>query len=193
MSPVPRNRYGDPNPYANPFGSLGGSATPFGPRGGSSSTPSTTPSGMPQIPQTPAGGFGGGGFGTLMPPAAGGGGAGGESVDTGGLTSGPDSGGGFGTGNTWNYNPTTNINNRTYNTNRSSYYHGGSQYSSNVDRSRTTNIDNSQTTMGQGQRVQRQKTKAQLNPFQSISPDKEQKMIGDPTNPMTQLRIMRGS
>ena len=188
MSPIPNLR----NPYANPFGnrgSLGG----FGVHGGGSSTSSSTTRGMPQNPHSPAGGFGGGGFGTAMPPAGGGGGAGGESVDTGGLPAGPETrtetDGGFGTGNTWHYSPTTNIHNRT-NRYTSSYYRGGDV---NTDRSRTTNIDNSQTTMGQGQRVQRQKTKAQLNPFQSISPDKEQKMIGDPTNPMTQLRIMRGS
>jgi len=53
----------------------------------------------------------------------------------------------------------------------------------------TTNVDNSMTT--QGQRMQR-KTKAQLNPFQAINPEMEQKMIGDPSNPISQLKIMRG-
>ena len=144
----------------------------------------------------PAPGMGGGGFGTGMPPAAPG--AGGGSVDTGGLPAGPpDGGGGFGGGQPFHYSPTfggdtTNIDkSRHYD---SSYYHGGTRNQV-FDRSRnqTTNIDNSQTSMGQGQRVQRQKTKAQLNPFQSINPEMDQKMIGDPSNPMTQLRIMRGS
>ena len=189
MSPV-RNFH---NPYANPFGSRGGF-------GGNSSTTSSSSS----TTTTPAAG---GGFGAMpapagvppqgglnptspgMPAPQGGGG----STDTGGLTTGPDGGGGFGGGQPFYYSPTfggdtTNINNRTYNRNQS-YWHGGTRMS---DNSRTTNIDNSQTTMGQGQRMQRQKTKTQLNPFQSISPEMDQKMIGDPSRAMAQLRIMRG-
>lgn len=154
-------------------------------------------------PQTPAAG---GGFGAMpapagvppqgglnptspgMPAPQGGGG----STDTGGLTTGPDGGGGFGQPTI--YSPhfdTTNIDKSRHYDN-SSYFHGGYRSTSNVDRSRTTNIDNSQTTMGQGQRMQRQKTKTQLNPFQSISPEMDQKMIGDPSRAMAQLRIMRG-
>ena len=171
------------------------------------------PSGRMQPLQPPAAGggatpppMGGGGFGGMPAPAGvapQGGGlnptspgmpapqGGGGSTDTGGLTTGPDGGGGF--GHPTIYSPTfsgdtTNINNRTYNRNQS-YWHGGTRMS---DNSRTTNIDNSQTTMGQGQRVQRQKTKTQLNPFQSISPEMEQRMIGDPSRAMAQLRIMRG-
>ena len=187
MSPV-RNFH---NPYANPFGSRGGF-------GGNSSTTSSSSS----TTTTPAAG---GGFGAMPAPAGvapQGGGlnpmspgmpapqGGGESTDTGGLTTGPDGGGGL----PFNYSPTfggdtTNINNRTYNRSQS-YWHGGNR---STDNSRTTNVDNSQTTMGQGQRVQRQKTKTQLNPFQSISPEMEQRMIGDPSRAMAQLRIMRGN
>jgi hypothetical protein len=160
----------------------------------------------PQAAQPPAG-HGGDGFGGItplpkpaggMPPAGGGVGAGGGSVDTGGLPAGPpDGGGGFGGGQPFTYSPTfggdtTNVDRSRHYDNSSFSYHGGNRSTVN-DRSRTTNIDNSQTTMGQGQRVQRQKTKAQLNPFQSINPEMDQKMIGDPSNPMTQLRIMRGS
>lgn len=176
------------------------------------------PSGKVQPLQPPAAGGGatpppaaGGGFGGMMPAPAGvapqGGGlnpmspgmpapqGGGGSTDTGGLTTGPDGGGGFGQPTI--YSPTfggdtTNIDkSRHYD---SSYYHGGTRNQV-FDRSRnqTTNIDNSQTTMGQGQRVQRQKTKTQLNPFQSISPEMEQRMIGDPSRAMAQLRIMRGN
>lgn len=175
------------------------------------------PSGRMQPLQPPAAGggatpppMGGGGFGGMpapagVPPQGGlnpispgmpapqGGGA---SIDTGGLTSGPDGGGGFGGGQPFTYSPTfggdtTNID-RSRHYDNSSYFHGGYRSTSNVDRSRTTNIDNSQTTMGQGQRVQRQKTRAQLNPFQSINPEMDQRMIGDPSRPMAQLRIMRG-
>lgn len=72
-----------------------------------------------------------------MPPAGGGAGAGGESVDTGGLPSGPEGGAGGGPS-PFHYNPisnTTNINNRNI-TNRttSSYYRGGDR-----DYSRTYN------------------------------------------------------
>jgi hypothetical protein len=169
------------------------------------------PSGKMQPIQPPAAG---GGFGGMMPAPAGvapqGGGlnpmspgmpapqGGGGSTDTGGLTTGPDGGGGFGQPTI--YSPTfggdtTNID-KSRNYDNSSYFHGGYRSTSNVDRSRDysrTNIDNSQTTMGQGQRVQRQKTKTQLNPFQSISPEMEQRMIGDPSRAMAQLRIMRGN
>ena len=183
-----------PNPYANPFGNRGSAGGGFG-YGSSSSSSSTT--------TTPAAG---GGFGAMPAPAGvapqGGGlnpispgmpdAVGDGSTDTGGLTTGPDGGGGFGQPTI--YSPTfggdtTNINSRTYNRNQS-YFHGGNRT---TDNSRTTNVDNSQTTMGQGQRVQRQKTKTQLNPFQSISPEMEQRMIGDPSRAMAQLRIMRGN
>ena len=160
--------------------------------------PSTTPApaagGGFGMPQAPAGGFG-------MPqqpnpvnpisPGMPGTQGGGSSTDTGGLDANPGGGGGFGGGQPTIYSPTfggdtTN----TYNTSRT-YNRSNTNYDMSR-RNTTTNIDNSQTTMGQGQRVQRQKTKAQLNPFQAINPEMEQKMIGDPSNPISQLRIMRG-
>lgn len=162
------------------------------------------PSGKMQPIQPPAAG---GGFGGMMPAPAGvapqGGGlnpmspgmpipqgGGGTSVDTGGLPSGPSDGGG-GFGQPIIYSPT--FGGDTTNTYNRSYDSSSRNYDMSRRNTTNTNIDNSQTTMGQGQRVQRQKTKTQLNPFQSISPEMEQKMIGDPSRAMAQLRIMRGN
>ena len=104
-------------------------------------------------------------------------GGGGTSIDTGGLPSNP--GGGFGGPAPTPPQPMPPVSN-TYNSRTSQVFNKNQS---------TTNVDNSMTT--QGQRMQR-KTKAQLNPFQAINPEMEQKMIGDPSNPISQLKIMRG-
>ena len=102
------------------------------------------------------------------------------SMDTGGLNANP--GGGFGMPSPSPMPPVTN----NYNTSRTFNNRTNQMFD---QRKSTTNIDNSMTQ--QGQRMQR-KTKAQLNPFQTISPEMDQKMIGDPSNPISQLKIMRG-
>jgi hypothetical protein len=155
------------------------------------------PSAGGQAPQAPQAPMGGGGFGMPQQPMplnpAGGmispvspgmpGTQGSGSMDTGGLDANP--GGGFGMPAPAPLPPVTN---NTYNTSRT--YNTSNRTNNMFDqRKSTTNIDNSMTQ--QGQRMQR-KTKAQLNPFQTISPEMDQKMIGDPSNPLAQLRIMRG-
>ena len=135
--------------------------------------------GMPQqpMPLNPAGGM----ISPVSPGMPGTQGSG--SMDTGGLDANP--GGGFGMPAPAPLPPVTN---NTYNTSRT--YNTSNRTNNMFDqRKSTTNIDNSMTQ--QGQRMQR-KTKAQLNPFQTISPEMDQKMIGDPSNPLAQLRIMRG-
>ena len=138
--------------------------------------------GMPQQPQqlNPAGG--------MVSPMSPGmpGTQGGGSMDTGGLDANPG-GGGFGSASPLPPAPTiTNLSPTNY---RNTYNRTNNQQTTFDQSQITTNIDNSMTS--QGQRMQR-KTKAQLNPFQTFSPEMEQKMIGDPSNPMAQLRIMRG-
>jgi len=139
------------------------------------------PAGGFGAPQTPAGGFGmpqqPNPVNPVSPGMPGTQGGGGTSIDTGGLPSNP--GGGFGGPAPTPPQPMPPVSN-TYN-NRTSQVFNKNQS--------TTNVDNSMTT--QGQRMQR-KTKAQLNPFQAINPEMEQKMIGDPSNPISQLKIMRG-
>tara|TARA_R100000152_G_C6782209_1_gene219034 strand:+ start:11187 stop:11768 length:582 start_codon:yes stop_codon:yes gene_type:complete len=153
---------------------------------------------MPQAPQSPAGGFGGGGFGTGMPtpPLGGGGGAmppgmpgGGENTDTGGLTSGPDGGGGFGGGQPFYYSPTfggdtTNITNRNIST-----YRGGDRDYSRTYNQQKTNIDNSQTTMAARGGQQRQKIE-RMRPFKQKDYGMGEQMIGDPGLAMQQLKMM---
>ena len=138
-------------------------------------------------PQTPAGGFGmpqqPNPVNPVSPGMPGTQGGGGTSIDTGGLPSNP--GGGFGGPAPAPPQPMPPVSN-IYNTSRT--YNNRNQNFFNQQQS-TTNVDNSMTT--QGQRMQR-KTKAQLNPFQAINPEMEQKMIGDPSNPISQLKIMRG-
>jgi hypothetical protein len=138
-------------------------------------------------PQTPAGGFGmpqqPNPVNPVSPGMPGTQGGGGTSIDTGGLPSNP--GGGFGGPAPAPPQPMPPVSN-TYNTSRT--YNNRTSQVFNKNQS-TTNVDNSMTT--QGQRMQR-KTKAQLNPFQAINPQMEQKMIGDPSNPISQLKIMRG-
>ena len=139
------------------------------------------PAGGFGAPQTPAGGFGmpqqPNPVNPVSPGMPGTQGGGGTSIDTGGLPSNP--GGGFGGPAPTPPQPMPPVSN-TYNSRTSQVFNKNQS---------TTNVDNSMTT--QGQRMQR-KTKAQLNPFQAINPEMEQKMIGDPSNPISQLKIMRG-
>ncbi len=146
------------------------------------------------------GGMGGGmaavpgmGGGMPMPPAGGGAGAGGESVDTGGLPSGPEGGAGGGP-TPFHFNPITNTtNNRTYNTttnNRNiSTYRGGDRDYSRTYNQQKTNIDNSQTTMAARGGQQRQKIE-RMRPFKQKDYGMGEQMIGDPGLAMQQLKMM---
>ena len=156
--------------------------------GGASSTPAAPgmgggmpPAGGRQISDMP------------MPPAGGGAGAGGESVDTGGLPSGPEDGAGGGPS-PFHYNPITNTtNNRTYNTttnNRNiSTYRGGDRDYSRTYNQQKTNIDNSQTTMAARGGQQRQKIE-RMRPFQQKDYGMGEQMIGNPGLAMQQLKMM---
>lgn len=157
------------------------------------------PAGGAQMPQTPAGGGGfgmpqqpmqlnpSGGMVSPTSPGMPGTQGGGSSVDTGGLTSGPDGGGGFGQPTV--YSPTfggdtTNITNRNIST-----YRGGDRDYSRTYNQQRTNIDNSQTTMAARGGQQRKKIE-RMRPFQQKDYGMGEQMIGNPGLAVQQLKMM---